>query len=57
MSLKLKSPFVGKKQVVIWRLAFREGMLARRFEWKNLEGAFLQNTKVLPHLGEDVLQT
>lgn len=57
LSLKLKSPFAGKKQVVIWRLAFAGGVLAPRFEWENLEGAFLQNTRVLPHLGEGVLQT
>lgn len=57
LSLKLKSPFAGKKQVVIWRLAFAGRVLAPRFEWENLEGAFLQNTRVLPHLGEGVLQT
>lgn len=46
MGLKLKSQIVGKKQVVIRRLIFTERMLAPRFEWKNLEGAFLQNRRV-----------
>lgn len=51
MSLKLKSPFAGKKQVVIWRLAFAEGMLTPGLEWKHLEDAFLQSTSVLPGRG------
>ena len=51
MSLKLKNPFAGKKQVVIWRLAFAEEMLAPGPEWKHLEDAFLQSTRVLPGRG------
>ena len=37
LSLKLKSLFAGKQQVVVWRLAFAEGMLALRLRgnvWK-----------------------